>query len=132
MENNSATDELLVAHSYREGTAVLDAQGEKVGVVGVPPMQGTCLIVEQGRLFTHTLYIPHAAIHAQDANGIYLNLTKEELQDEQWKTPPGGGSAAEAAPPAPMPPAAASGQEISPADRGIVPGPLPADPLGNR
>lgn len=132
MENTPATDEPLVAHSYLEGTAVLDAQGEKVGVVGVPPMQGNYLVVEKGWLFTHTLYIPHAAIHAQDANGIYLNLTKEELQDERWKIPPGGGSAVEVVPPATNPPSAAPGQEIGPLDGRTVPGPLPADPLGNR
>jgi hypothetical protein len=130
MEKSPATDEPLVAHSYSEGSAVLDAQGEKVGVVGAPPLQGNYLVVEQGWLFTHTLYIPHAAIHAQDANGIYLNLTKEELQDEQWKVPPGGGTALEAAPPTSVPQAAASGQEADPLEGGILPGPLPADPLG--
>jgi hypothetical protein len=74
---------------------VLDAQGEKVGVVGAPPVQGNCLVVKQGWLFTHELYLPLSALHAQDANGIYLNLSKEELQDEQWKIPPGGGTVQE-------------------------------------
>jgi hypothetical protein len=41
------------------------------------------------------LYLPLSALHAQDANGIYLNLSKEELQDEQWKIPPGGGTVQE-------------------------------------
>ena len=48
--------------------------------------------MKKGWLFTYELYIPLATIHAQDANGIYLNLTKDELQDEQWKVPPGGGT----------------------------------------
>jgi hypothetical protein len=92
MDNTPATDELMVAHSYTEGTAVLDSQGEKVGVVSLPTTQGNYLVMKKGWLFTYELYIPLSAIHAQDANGIYLNLSKDELQDEQWKVPPGGGT----------------------------------------
>ena len=109
MENTPATNEHLLAHSYSEGTAVLDSQGEKVGVVGVPETQGNYLVVEKGWLFTHNLYIPLTAIHAQDANGIYLNLTKAELRDEQWKVPPGGGTAVEATPPTHVPPTVVPG-----------------------
>lgn len=90
MDNSPATHELMVTHSYNAGKAVLDSQGEKVGVVSLPPTPGNSLVMEKGWVFTHMLYIPLSAIHAHDVNGIYLNLTKEELQDEQWKIPPGG------------------------------------------
>lgn len=132
MDNRPAVSEPLIGHSYREGTAVLDAQGEKVGVVGSPPLQGNYLIVQQGWFFTHALYLPLAAIHAQDANGIYLNLTKEELQDEQWKIPPGGGAALEATPSNRVPQAPVPGQEGGLVEGGLLPGPLPVDPLGKR
>ena len=132
MDTVPATNEPLVAHSYREGTAVLDALGEKVGVVGSPALQGNYLVVEQGWLFTRALYLPLAAIHAQDANGISLHLTKEELQDEQWKIPPGGGTALEATPSTSVPPTAVPGQEHDLLEGGLLPGPLSVDPLGNR
>ena len=77
MDNRPATSEPLSGHSYSEGTAVLDAHGKKVGMVGSPPLLGNYLIVQQGWFFTHALYLPLAAIQAQDANGISLNLTKE-------------------------------------------------------
>lgn len=92
MRNTPGMNEPPFAHSYTEGTTVLDAQGEKVGVVGVSETQGNSLVVQKGWLFTYEIYIPLTAIHAQDANGIYLNLMKEELKDDHWKVPPGGGS----------------------------------------
>lgn len=108
METIPTTDEQVFAHSYIEGTAVFDAQGEKVGVVGVPPMQGNYLVVEQGWLLTQALYIPHGAIYSQDANGVYLNLTKDE---ERWKIPPEGDTAVEATSPTDVPPIPVPGQE---------------------
>ena len=56
----------------------------------MPPAKGNAPVIEKGWVFTHALYISLSAIHAQDANGISLHLTKEELQDEQWQVPPGG------------------------------------------
>jgi len=132
MDNTPMMNEPPVAHSYIEGTTVLDAHGEKVGVVGNPETQGNYLVVQKGWLFTYQLYIPLTEIHAQDANGIYLNLTKEQLQDDQWKIPPGGGAAVEAAPPSMIPPTAPPGQEEpDPLTNGILPGPVPVDPLSN-
>ena len=98
--------------------------------MGSPALQGNYLVVEQGWLFTRTLYIPLPALHAQDANGIYLHLTKEELQDEQWKIPPGGGSALEATPSASAPPTADQGQEHPPPGGRPLPGPLSVIPSG--
>jgi hypothetical protein len=129
METLPATDAQVFAHSYSAGTAVFDAQGEKMGVVSLPPMQGNYLIVEQRRLLAHTLYIPHAAIYAQDANGIYLNLTKDV---EQWRIPPGDATAVEATSPTDVLPDPVPGQEGRLWDGGLLPGPLPADPLGRR
>jgi hypothetical protein len=131
MDTTPMPNEQLFDHSYREGSPVLDAHGEKVGVVGASETLGNYLVVQKGWLFTSELYIPLAAIHARDANGIYLNLTKDELNDDQWKVPPGGGSAVEAAPPSAVPPTAAPGNSPNPLDNGILPGPVPVDPLGS-
>ncbi len=125
-------DQQPVDYSYTEGTAVYDAEGQKVGVVGQPETQGYYLVVQKGWLFTYEVYVPITAIHAQDVNGIYLNLTKDQLQDDQWKVPPGGGAAVEAAPPASIPPTELPGEQPDPLTNGILPGPIPIDPLGNR
>lgn len=125
MDTSPIMNEPPMDHSFIEGTPVLDAQGEKVGVVGAMEVQGNYLVVQKGWLFTYELYIPLSAIHAQDGNGIYLNLTKEELQDDQWKIPPGGGVAVEAVPPSNIPPTALPGQEMpDPLTNGILPGPI--------
>jgi hypothetical protein len=120
-----------IADSYVEGTPVLDAHGEKVGVIGPAETRGNYLVVQKGWLFTYELYIPVSEIHAQDANGIYLNLTKEQLQEDQWKVPPGGGAAVEAAPPSMIPPTVIPGDQPDPLTNGILPGPVPVDPIGN-
>jgi len=130
MDMTPAPGEHMFAHSYVAGTPVFDANGEKVGVVGVPETQGNYLVVEKGWLFTYELYIPFTAIHAQDTNGIYLNLTRDELQDDQWKVPPGGGTAIESTLPPPVP-ADPPDQESNFLKGGILPGPVHVDPLSN-
>ena len=131
MDNAPVIEEHPFAHVYTEGTAVFDGHGEKVGVVGAPPTQGNFLVVQKGWLFTYELYIPLTEIHTYDANGIFLNLTKEQLQDDRWKIPPGGGSAVEVVPPSSIPPTELPGQALDPLDNGILPGPIPVDPLSN-
>ncbi|HEY7122803.1 MAG TPA: DUF2171 domain-containing protein [Ktedonobacterales bacterium] len=130
MQQIPPTDTEKYAYSIVEGTTVYDSQGEKVGVVSLPTMQGNHLVVEKGWLFTHEIYIPLTSIRAQDANGIYLNLTKEELKDDQWKVPPGGGSEVETASPIP-PPVPAPDPGLADLKGGILPGPPVVDPLAN-
>ena len=128
MQQIPPTDTGTYAYSIVEGTTVYDSQGEKVGAVSLPTMQGNYLVVEKGWLFTHELYIPLTSIRTQDANGIYLTLTKEELKHDQWKVPPGGGSAVEAAPSnPPLRPAPDPG--LADLNGGLIPSPPPAGPL---
>lgn len=71
-----------------ENTNVYDVAGEKVGHVSFSAMRDGFFVVEKGWLFTHQLYIPATAILANDANGITLRLSKEELKDDRWKQAP--------------------------------------------
>jgi uncharacterized protein (TIGR02271 family) len=73
---------------FVEGTAVFDAAGEKVGTVSDQSTQGSYLVVQKGWLFHKDVYVPLSAIQRNDADGVYLNLYKDDLSDQQYEYPP--------------------------------------------
>ncbi len=88
MIDNSMTDESPTRQPYVAGTTVFDNSGEKVGAVGEQLPLGDYLVVEKGWLFVHELYVPYSLIKSQDESGIYLGISKDELKEDRWKTPP--------------------------------------------
>ncbi len=102
MPNNMDNKENMARPEAAPTTPVYDVKGELVGEVGLWPKQDDYFVMERGIFFKHTLYVPYAAIKAQDANGISLSLSKDDLADDQWKAPPG--VSAEAAGTSPKPP----------------------------
>ncbi|HLV99920.1 MAG TPA: hypothetical protein VKT82_14720, partial [Ktedonobacterales bacterium] len=45
-------------------------------------------VVEQGWLLTRDLYLPPGTIQLREEDWIKLRLSKEELKQDRWKTPP--------------------------------------------
>ena len=70
------------------GTDVYDATGDKLGTVQEYNPQANCIVVQKGIIFTKDLYIPLNAIDSRDSNGIYLNLTKDQLKGDRYASPP--------------------------------------------
>ena len=70
------------------GTDVFDANGDKVGSVQEFNPQANCIVVQKGFIFTKDVYIPLSAIDGRDDNGLYLNLTKDDLKDDRFASPP--------------------------------------------
>ncbi len=70
-----------------EGTPVYDSNGEKVGHVSKAIMQGTNLIVHKGLIFPKDRYVPFSVIRSADSHGVYLNITKDDLQHERYTAP---------------------------------------------
>jgi hypothetical protein len=68
------------------GTTVYGSDGQKVG--DVAEIQSDYIVIEKGFIFTKDLYIPMATIASQDADGIRLDLTKDEVERRDWSTPP--------------------------------------------
>ncbi|MGZ6391803.1 MAG: DUF2382 domain-containing protein [Ktedonobacterales bacterium] len=88
MRNDQDIDKNLTSsQQFVEGTPVYDRAGEKVGTIDQPNPQGNMLVVKQGFLFTHDIYIPMSAVTRADPDGIMLNLTKDELKSERYATP---------------------------------------------
>ncbi|HEY7126555.1 MAG TPA: YsnF/AvaK domain-containing protein [Ktedonobacterales bacterium] len=73
-----------------EKASVFDVNGEKVGSVSGFNAQGEYLTVQKGWLLTHDIYVPSTAIGRVVAAQVHLNLSKDDLKDQRWATPPSG------------------------------------------
>ncbi|MGH2514553.1 MAG: DUF2382 domain-containing protein [Ktedonobacterales bacterium] len=85
--NLSAGD--MAGQQLVDGTPVFDAADEKVGSVSEHNIQGEYLVVHKG-IFHKDVYVPLSAVGRTDANGVYLNLYKDEMKNQNWENPPTG------------------------------------------
>jgi hypothetical protein len=79
------------------GTPVYDAAGDKIGDVVEHDPQSGQLILQKGWLFPRDVYVPTSAIQRMTTDGIYLSVTKDEVQSHNWESAPdqtGGGQGA--------------------------------------
>jgi hypothetical protein len=98
MMNFPTASEPSGGQSLVEGTAVFDVAGENVGTVSMQDPEAGCLVVQKG-WFAHELYVPFSYIVSQDESGLFLNLSKQDLNDDRWKVPPPAADTAAAANP---------------------------------
>ncbi len=73
---------------FVEGMPVYDAGGDKVGTISEHNVQGRYLIAHKGWLFPQDVYIPLQAVASTDADGVYLNLYKDDILNQDWSNPP--------------------------------------------
>jgi uncharacterized protein (TIGR02271 family) len=74
------------------GTTVYDSAGDKVGTVAGYDPQGGYFLVEKGWLFVKDMYIPTSIIAKTDSEGVYLQVLKDELNQEMYANPPAVGT----------------------------------------
>lgn len=74
---------------FVEGIPVFDARGEKIGHVANQRVQGDALVVEKGWFFPEDFYIPLNAVARNVADGVYLNLNKEDVLNQPRYTEAG-------------------------------------------
>ena len=74
-----------------DGMTVYGAAGEKVGTVRNYDPRAGYLDVRKGWLFTKDFYVGLSAVQSVNEDGIVLRLTKEELNDDRYASPPTGG-----------------------------------------
>jgi uncharacterized protein (TIGR02271 family) len=68
------------------GSDVYGSEGDKIG--SVADIGSNYFIVEKGFLFTTDVYVPMSAVTNVDEDGIYLNVTKDAVEDQGWDSPP--------------------------------------------
>jgi uncharacterized protein (TIGR02271 family) len=76
------------------GATVYDVTGEKVGSVLEYNGASAYLMVEKGWLFTKDFYVPLDLIERVDADGVYLAVSKADLNDSRYENPPAVSGAA--------------------------------------
>ena len=72
------------------GTNVYASDGDKIG--DVSEVGVNYVLVRQGWLFTTDRYIPLAAIAGVDADGIYVNVAKDQIEHMGWDVMPEEGA----------------------------------------
>lgn len=65
-----------MSQQFVAGTRVYNATGNRIGTVSEHGVQGNYLVVQKGRFFHQTVYVPLDAIRRTDERGIYLRLYK--------------------------------------------------------
>ena len=87
MLDNQGITNSTQGQQFMEGTDVYDANGEKVGTVSEHGVQDNCLVIHHG-LLREDVYVPLGVIENNDAQGIYLTVTKDQALNQDWSTVP--------------------------------------------
>ncbi len=95
MSDQQAMPPNNLGQQFPEGTPVYDVHGDQVGTVSKHGLVGNTLILHKGLFFHRDVHIPLSAVHHSSANGIYLNISRDELQHERYAAPPATAEAGE-------------------------------------
>ena len=68
----------LTGQQFAQGAPVYDINGDKVGTVGGVDPQSNALVIQKGLFFPKDIPVPMSAIARSDADGVYLNLSKDD------------------------------------------------------
>lgn len=74
------------------GADVYGADGDKIG--SVEDVASNYFTVEKGFLFTTDVYVPLSAVTNITDEGIYLNVRKDDIDQQGWTRPPAEDAAA--------------------------------------
>jgi hypothetical protein len=69
-----------------DGWEVVGVDGQKVGVV--KDIEPDYVVVGRGLLFTTERFVPVDAISAVEPGRVFLNVTRDEIDNRGWTTPP--------------------------------------------
>jgi len=86
--NRNAPNDAMNQQVVMDGMTVYDSTGAKIGSVDEYNAQGNYIAVRKGLIFTRDIYIPSSAITRTDQDGVYLNMTKDDLNGDTYKSPP--------------------------------------------
>lgn len=85
MSNQPADD---MGQQFTEGMTVFDAEGDKLGKISEVDPQQQYVTVQKGFLFPKDIYIPFDTIEHNNAEGVYITLSKQDLENERYHSIP--------------------------------------------
>ena len=74
--------------SIPAGATVYDMSGEKLGKVSGGIALGDYFRLEKGLIFPHEYYVPKSVISRIDPDGVYLNVSKDDVKNSGWDQRP--------------------------------------------
>jgi hypothetical protein len=74
-------DPAAEARDFPRGLPIYDNQGKQLGTVSSLGVQGSYLVMSKRALFRNDVSLPLSAIQSSDAQGVYLNRTREEIHN---------------------------------------------------
>jgi uncharacterized protein (TIGR02271 family) len=74
------------------GDSVHGSDGEKIGEVA--DIRNDYFVIEKGFIFTTDLYVPMSMVARRDDDGVMLSMTKSEIENDDWSSPPRASSSA--------------------------------------
>jgi uncharacterized protein (TIGR02271 family) len=78
------------AWAIQSGWDVIGANGDKVG--DVAEVYGNYFQIEKGFLFKTSLYVPFTAVTDVKRERVYLNISKDDIENQGWDQMPQGGT----------------------------------------
>lgn len=84
MLDSTYSEDTMMGRQFAEGTPVYDVTGTKVGTVSEQGVQGDNLVLQKGLFFPHEYYVPLRTITDADVSGIYLNVTKDDVTNQDF------------------------------------------------
>ncbi len=86
----------MTGQQFYQDAAVNDTTGEKIGTLQAYDPEGGYITVQKGFLFHKDLYISVSAVQSTDAEGnVQLSVSKDDLADDRYASPPVSGVASE-------------------------------------
>lgn len=98
MLDNTYNQDNTMGRQFAEGTPVYDVNGTKIGSISEQSVQGDNLVLQKGLFFPHDYYVPMRTVTHADADGVHLNVTKDDVVNQTFDNAApadtlGGGSA---------------------------------------
>ena len=69
------------ARDFPRGLPIFDNQGKRLGSVSSLGVLGNYMVMSKRALFRSDVSLPLSTIHSSDAQGVYLNVTRQEVYD---------------------------------------------------
>jgi hypothetical protein len=69
------------ARNFPQGLPIYDSQGNQLGTVSSLGVLSNYLVMSKRALFRNDVSLPISAIKRSDAQGVYLNITRQEVYD---------------------------------------------------
>jgi uncharacterized protein (TIGR02271 family) len=90
LDDTNRYDATNAGQQFAQGTPVYDVNGDKIGTVADVDQQNNGLVIQKGLFFPKDIPVPMSAIARSDAEGIYLNTTKDDVVNGNFASAGGG------------------------------------------